>query len=386
VFTDFFFILRKYKLPVSLTEWMTLIEALAKGHINSLDDFYFLGRAILIKNEKHFDSYDMAFQEYFTGIETPVEILEQVLEWLKNPVNPKFLTEEEKAKLRALGFQELMKMLEERLKEQKGEHHGGNYWIGSGGTSPFGHSGYHPSGVRIGGIGRNHSAMQVAMERHFMNYRSDVTLDVRQIKVALHGLRLLTHSGEEEQLDIEGTVKATAKNAGDLEFIWEKNRKNNLKLLLMMDAGGSMDEYIDVCNQLFSAANSINHFKDFQYYYFHNCVYDRVYKDIAQRDAVATDHLLKVTEQDYKVIMVGDASMSSWELFQPYGDYSEMNVVPGIKRLHQLKEHFSHIVWLNPTEREWWSGLSVQSINKLFPMYPLTLDGLEEAIKKLMVK
>lgn len=362
------------------------MEALAKGHIKNLDDFYFLGRAILVKNENHFDHYDIAFNEYFKGIETPAEITEQVMEWLKNPRELLELPQEIRDNIQKLGFEELMKMLEERLKEQKEAHHGGNRWVGSGGTSPFGHSGYHPTGVRVGKYGGRRSAMQVATERRYQNYRSDLVLDVRQIKVALRGLRQLTRVGKEEILDLEGTINATAHNAGDLDFVWEKDRKNNVKLLLLMDVGGSMDPFIETCSQLFSAAHSANHFKDFQYYYFHNCVYDRLYKDVERREAVDTDHLLKILDQSYKVILVGDASMSAWELMQRWGDYNEHNEVPGITRLTQIKEHFRSAVWLNPEDEQWWVHPTVQAIGKVFPMYPMTLDGLGEAVKQLIIK
>lgn len=388
MFIDFFYILRKHKLPVSVTEWMTLMEALAGGYINSLDDFYFLARAILVKSESYFDHYDVAFQEYFTGIETPAEILEQVLKWLINPLERLPLSDEERAKFDQMKFDKLLKELEKRLKEQNEQHDGGGYWIGRGGHSPFGHSGYHPAGIRIGGQGGGRGAIQIAAERRFQNYRSDLTLDTRQIKIALRGLRQLTRTGEEDELNLEETIQATANNAGDLEFVWERSRKNTVKVLLLMDVGGSMEPYAQLCSQLFSAAHSSNHFKDFQYYYFHNCIYDNLYKDIERNETVSIDHLLGILEQDYKVLLVGDARMAPYELIERWGaiDYYERNEIPGIVRLQRIYEHFTHAVWLNPEEPRYWIHPTIRATGKIFPMYPLTLDGLGEAVKKLVVK
>ena len=388
MFTDFFYILRKRKVPVSITEWMTLIEALARGYINNLDEFYFLARAILVKSETYYDHYDVAFQEYFAGIETPAEILEQVLEWLKNPLDRLPFTEEQQAMFDQMKFDELLRELEKRLEEQTEQHDGGGYWIGRGGVSPFGHSGYHPGGIRIGGESRGRGAVQIAQERRFRNYRSDVALDVRQTKVALKSLRQFIRTGVEDELDLEKTIKATAQNAGDLEFIWSKSRKNAVKVLLLMDVGGSMDPYALLCSQLFSAAHSSSHFKDFQYYYFHNCIYDNLYRDMERRDAVSTDHLLDTLESDYKILLVGDARMAPYELTERWGAiyYYERNEIPGIARLQRIAEHFTHAVWLNPEDQRFWIHPTVRAIGKLFPMFPLTLEGLEEGTKKLLVK
>jgi len=277
MFTDFFYILRKKKIPVSITEWMTLMEALAKGCIANLDEFYFLARAILVKSEAYYDYYDIAFQEYFKGIETPAEISEQILEWLGDPINRMTITEEEKVIFDSMDFDELLRELERRLQQQTEQHDGGGYWIGRGGTSPFGHSGYHPAGIRIGGESRGRHAIQIAQEGRFRNYRNDLVLDVRQIKVALKGLRQLGRIGPEDELDLEETIKASAKNAGDIELVWQRSRKNAAKVLLLMDVGGSMDPFALLCSQLFSAAHSSSHFKDFRYYYFHNCIYHNLY-------------------------------------------------------------------------------------------------------------
>jgi len=388
MFTDFFYTLKEKKVPVSITEWMALMEALSKGYISNLNDFYYLARAILVKSEAYYDQYDVAFQEYFKGIEAPPEIAEQILSWLRDPINKMLLSDEERALLDSMALDELLEELEKRLKEQTEQHDGGDYWIGRGGTSPFGHSGEHPGGIRMGGSGGGGSAMQIAEQRQFRNYRSDLTLDVRQIEVALKGLRRLDHTGPEDQLDLDKTIDATCRNAGELEFIWTRDRKNAVKLLLLMDAGGSMEPFAHLCSLLFSAAHSSTHFKDFQYYYFHNCVYDALYKDIERRDGVGTDHILRTLEPDYKVILVGDAWMATSELIDMYGAiyYYERNHKAGIVRLKQIAEHFTHCVWLNPEPPRYWNHPTVLTIGKVLPMFELTLDGLHQAIKKLIVK
>ncbi len=333
MFTDFFYILKKNKVPVSLTEWMTLMEALSRGCINNLDEFYFLAKAILIKSEAYFDHYDLAFQEFFTGVEGPAEITQQVLDWLKDPLNRLALTRE--AEARGMSLDDLLKELEKRLKEQTSQHDGGGYWIGRGGTSPFGHSGYHPAGIRIGGESMGRHAIKVAEERRFRNYRHDLTLDVRQMKIALKGLRQLTQSGPEDELDLDETIHTIARNAGEIELVWRRRRKNTVKVLLMMDVGGSMEPFALLCSQLFSAAHSSTHFRDFQYYYFHNCVYDSVYRDIERHEAVSTDHLLSILESDYKLLVVGDARMAPYELTERFGaiSYWERNEIPGLVRV-----------------------------------------------------
>ncbi|MBM3119511.1 MAG: VWA domain-containing protein [Chloroflexi bacterium] len=388
MFTNFFYTLKEKKVPVSITEWMTLMEALSKGYISSLNDFYYLARAILVKSEAYYDQYDVAFQEYFKGIKAPVEITEQILNWLKDPFNRLLLTDEERALLDIMDLDELLEELEKRLREQIEQHDRGAYWIGRGGISPFGHSGQHPAGFRLGGGGGGRSAIQIAEQRQFRNYRHDLTLDIRQIEVALKGLRQLNRTGPEDELDLDKTIDYTAKNAGDIELIWRRSRKNKVKLLLLMDVGGSMDPFAHLCSLLFSAAHRSTHFKDFQYYYFHNCVYDYVYKDIERRDSISTNHLLRIMEPDYKVILVGDAWMAPSELNSVYGAiyYYERNYKPGIARLKQIADHFTHCVWLNPESTNYWNEPTVLMIRKVFPMYELTIEGLQKAVKKLIVK
>jgi hypothetical protein len=388
MFTDFYYLLRKKKVPVSITEWMTLMEALSQGLAYNLDDFYYLARATLVKSETYFDQYDVAFQEYFKGIEGPADISEKILEWLKDPINRSNLTEEERALFDKMDLDELLREFEKRLAEQTEQHDGGNYWIGRGGTSPFGHSGSHPAGIRIGGQSRGRGAIQIAQERRFRNYRSDLTLDVRQVKIALRRVRQLSRIGTEDELDLEKTIDATAKNAGDIELLWTRSRKNAVKLLLLMDVGGSMEPFAELCSLLFSAAHTSSHFKDFQYYYFHNCIYENVYRDVETQEEVATDHLLRTLEPDYKVILVGDARMAITELTERYGAiyYYQRNDIPGVLWLKRIADHFTHCVWLNPEGGRFWNHPTVSMVSKMFPMYELNIDGIGDGVKKLVSK
>ncbi len=389
MFTDFFYLLRKRKVPVSITEWMTLMEALSQGLVTNLDEFYYLARAVLVKSETYFDQYDVAFQEFFTGMEFPSDISQQILEWLKDPVNRTELTEQERALLDMMDFDRLLREFEKRMAEQTEQHDGGNYWIGRGGTSPFGHSGKHPAGIRVGGESRGRGAIQIASERKFRNYRGDITLDVRQIKMALRRLRHLNRIGPEDELDLDRTIDATAKNAGDIELKWMRSRKNAVKLLLLMDVGGSMEPFVETCGLLFSAANTSSHFKDMQHYYFHNCIYDTLHRDIETRhEEVSTEHLLRTLEPDYKVVLVGDARMAPQELYERWGAiyYYQRNETPGIIWLKRIADHFSHCVWLNPEGRSYWNHPTVSVISKLFPMYELNLDGIGDSMRKLVSK
>lgn len=371
-----------------MTEWMTLMEALSKGYIKSLDDFYYLARAILVKSEAHFDQYDAAFQQYFKGIESPAQISEQILDWLKDPVNWNTLTDEERALLDTMNLEELIEEFEKRMKEQTEQHDGGAHWIGRGGRSPFGHSGTHPAGIRIGGSSQGGRAVQIAQERRFRNYRNDLTLDIRQMKMVLKELRQLTRDGLEDELDLPKTIDTTCKNAGDIELVWKRSRKNTVKVLLLMDVGGSMDPYIRLCSQFFSAAHSSSHFKDFQHYYFHNCIYDYLYRDMERSDYIDTETLLHTLGPDYKVIIVGDARMANWELTMQFGAiyYYERNETPGVIWLKRFSDHFRRCIWLNPVPKKYWNHPTVIMIGKLFPMFEFTLEGLREGVKKLKAK
>lgn len=389
MFIEFFFTLRRHKVPVSLTEWMVLMEALSRGFArSSLTSFYFLARSILVKSEAFYDHYDLAFQSFFSGIDTPPEIRDEVLGWLNQELDRLPFDPEELAAMEHLDLDELLRLFEERLREQREAHHGGNKWIGTGGTSAFGHSGHHPGGIRVAGESRNRSAVKVAAERNFRNYRSDLTLDVRQIKVALKKLRQLSRVGDAQELNLEETIDKTCKNAGDLELVWMRSRENNLKLLLLMDVGGSMNSHIAVCSRLFSAAHSATHFRDFQYYYFHNCIYDRLYRDIERGEPVSTSQLLHTLPGDYKVIIVGDAAMAFSELVSRHGAiyYQDWNETPGIEWLRRVAAHFTHCVWLNPDNFAYWRHPTVAAIRQVFPMFSLTLEGIGQGVQALLVR
>ncbi|OPY57952.1 MAG: VWA domain containing CoxE-like protein [Pelotomaculum sp. PtaU1.Bin035] len=399
MFVNFFYELKRVGVPVSLTEWMTLMEALGMGlAFSSLSGFYYLARSVLVKSETHFDSYDLAFQNYFKGIETPVDVVEQALEWLKNELPPLMISPEDRKQFQDWDLEKLRRELEERLKTQDGEHHGGSKWIGTGGRSPFGHGGYNPAGVRIGGKSTNRSAVKVAAERRYRGYRSDETLGVRQFEVALRKLRQLTsrNEGLKDELDLDGTIDATCRNAGTLELVWDRSRKNTMKVALMMDCGGSMDPYTDLCSQLFSAVNRSTHFKDLKFYFFHNCVYENIYENPActSRYAVKTYDLLRNLDPEYRLIIVGDASMAPSELTMVGGaiDWDNMNNEPGLVWLERLANHFKHVVWLNPVPPQWWDvhlnfgAYTITMVRMLFPMFELTLDGLEQAVKRLKAR
>lgn len=401
MFTGFFYLLRQEGIPVSLTEWMTFIEALSKGLAGStLSGFYHLGRTILIKSESNLDRFDLAFYRYFQGIEQNEELLRQVRDWLEQPLPPRGFSEEERAaligKLGLPDFDALRKALEERLRTQDGAHHGGSNWIGTGGTSPFGHSGFHPGGIRIGGESHSRSAVKVAGERHYRGYRTDETLGVRQFEVALRRLRQFSTrlDGPKEELDLEETIQATCHNAGRLELVWTRPRKNTVKVLVLMDVGGSMTPYAKICSQLFSAVHKATHFKDLQFYYFHNCVYENLYldSDCSPYRSVPTEAVLHNLGSDYKLILVGDAAMAPSELLMPGGNiYWEIsNNEPGITWLERLARHFPYNAWLNPIPSQHWDRIfgyqTLEQVKQVFPMYELTLEGLDLAVKKLMVR
>ncbi len=400
MFTRFFFLLRAYGVPVTVTEWMMLMGALSEGlALSSLDRFYLLARSILVKSETFYDQYDQAFAACFEGVETPVEIADDVWDWLADPLALPNLTAEEKRLLTEmlgdLDLDKLQRLFEERLAEQTEAHHGGNKWVGTGGTSPFGHSGVHPGGIRVGGESRNRSAVKVAGERRYRGYRTDVKVGVRQFELALRRLRQLSsrNEGPADELDLDATVDETAEQAGRLSLVWQKSRKNAVKVLLAMDVGGSMHPYLRLCSQLFSAVNSQTHFKDLKTYYFHNCIYDLLYldTDMNTHRAVPTSRVLHDLGSDYKVIVVGDAAMAPSELLSRHGIiwWGYSNEEPGIEWLRRTRRHFDHSVWLNTIPREQWEwaygARTIGMIRQVLPMYELSLDGLQAAVKKLMV-
>lgn len=391
MFIDFFYHLRDRGLPIGVTEFLTLLEALSKGLAReSLTHFYGVARSILVKRPEHFDVYDQVFAEYFEDVEldheTKAKITDELLSWLEeNPMPPPDLSGEELSKLEELELEELREQFEERLREQEERHDGGDQWIGTGGTSPFGHSGENPSGVRVGGTGQNRSAVQVAGQRRFRNLRKDVTIDVRDIGQALRRLRELTRDGREEELDLESTIDETARNGGDIELVFRPPRENNVKLLLLMDVGGSMTPYAQLTSRLFSAAHQVSHFKSFESYYFHNCPYGKLYTDMTRRKGEPTRDVLRNLDRTWRCIVVGDAAMARAELMRERGaiTYSHRNSTAGIDYLRMLDDAVLKTVWLNPQKPRSWVSWTNEKIRTIFPMYPFTMEGLEDAVADL---
>ncbi len=385
---DLFFELRHYGLKVGPQEWLTLMRGLSLGlHDSSFTSFYNIARSILCKTEHDYDLFDRVFAHHFKGVEIQAARLnEEILSWLRQAKNLLDLSPEELAAMEKLDLDELMRLFEERLREQTERHDGGSRWIGTGGRSPFGWGGAHPTGIRVGGESRGRSAMQVAMMRRFRGYRTDMILDIRQIKVALARLRELTREGSVDELDLDATVERTCKNAGELELVWRPPRKNNVRLLLCMDVGGSMDPHSRLVSRLFSAAYSSRHFKAFEALYFHNCIYDEVYRDASFRKPVSIDDLLQKHDRQTKLLVVGDAMMHPVELYQTHGAiyYMQLNASPGIDCLRRLAEHFRRAAWVNPEPESYWRHPTVAGIRALFPMFPLTLDGLNSAVSSLV--
>jgi len=385
----FFLHLKAARLRVSTREFLTLLEALAARVISlSLDDFYYLARAALIKDEAQFDRYDLAFSMYFKGVQSIFDIRAGIPEeWLRKEFE-RLLSDADKAKIEALGgWDKLMETLKKRLEEQKGRHAGGNKWIGTGGTSPFGAYGYNPEGIRVGQeSGGNRSAVKVWDERTFRNLDGDVELNTRNIKVALRRLRRFAREGIPEELDMDGTIAGTAKNAGYLDLHLVPERRNRVKVLLFLDVGGSMDPHIRVCEELFSATKT--EFRHLEYFYFHNCPYDYVWRDNARRrnERVPTWDVLHKYGPDWKAIFVGDAAMSPYELVQAGGSVEYENDEPGVVWLKRIAEHFRRVIWWNPEPpRAWEYTRSTQIVLQAVGprMFPLTLDGIARGIDAL---
>ncbi len=398
MFLEFFYLLRAKGLEVSINEWMALVEALDKGLAkSSLTSFYYLCRSILIKSETDYDKFDQVFAEYFKNIQTPDELPSEVWEWLADEEEERAIDDKgDEWSYITRELQELLDLMEERLEEQKEKHHGGTYWVGTGGTSTMGRGGYNTQGIRVGGKSRHKTALQIAGERNFKDFREDKVLDIRQFQMAFRKLRQYSSRMEMEktELDIDQTIDKTCENAGMLSLVYDKPRKNTVKILLLIDSDGSMLVYSRLVNKLFQALNQANHFKDLQVYYFHNCIYDHLYTDPKCRygEWVDTQWVLNNLDSEYKVIFVGDATMAPSELHSRYGNsyYSLRNEEPGINWLMRFKRRYKKQIWLNPireTEWEWVYGhKTLQDIKKIFPMFELTLDGLEKAIKKLLTK
>jgi len=452
MFVEYFYYLKE-RLPVSITEYMTLIEALDKGVIHNMVEFYFVSRSILCKNEHHFDIYDIAFANFFKNamvsfpedvkqeiwdwlnkemtlqelamglqmmiskygqfivvedlkkfleellkkegakldgkllISDPSQITNEILEWLKKNMSP----EEMSGSFQQLidgkfDLEAMQKHFEDLLRKQDEEHNFGHHFIGTQGDSQFGNMGQNPMGMRVGGSSGMRMAIQIAQKRIFKDYRKDIVLDTRQIKVALKRLKKLEEIGKRDELNIDKTIDQTAKNGGDIDIIFDKRRKNDVKLLLLMDVGGSMTPYAHLVNLLFSAANNMSHWKAFKPYYFHNCVYEKLFLN-AQRnpdESIDFEDFLKKYDNKYKVVMVGDAAMASYELTERYGSiyYYHRNEMPGVHYIREIAYHFKdNIVWLNPELiRDEWQPWTRKIISSVIPMFNLTIEGIEEAM------
>ncbi len=389
MFPTFFLALREAKLPVSLKEYLTLMEAMRAGLADySLDDFYFLSRACLIKDERNIDKFDRVFGQCFQGIESLEQGIEAEIpeEWLR-ALGERHLSDEEKQRIQALGgWDKLMETLKKRLEEQQGRHSGGSKWIGTQGTSPFGANGYNPEGVRIGqDRSRHRRAVKVWDKREFRNFDDTVELGTRNIKVALRRLRRWAREGAATELDLPATIASTARNAGSLDLKLVPERRNTVRVLLFLDVGGSMDDHIRICDELFSAARS--EFKHLEHFYFHNCPYEGVWRDNSRRqERVDTWSVIHTYPADYKLVFVGDASMSPYEIVEPGASVEHWNAEAGSVWMERLLSAFPHAVWLNPMAEDAWPYTpSVGLLQRLMAgrMFPLSLAGLDRAMAEL---
>ena len=394
---DFFYTLRAAKLPVSVKEFLMLLEALEAGVVGpagaaddgayKIDDFYYLSRTVLVKDEKHYDKFDRAFASYFKGVETVADFTKEIpLEWLRKNLELE-LSPDDKARIEKMGWDALMETLKKRFEEQKERHEGGSKWIGTGGTSPFGANGYNPQGIRIGQEkSRNKSAVKVWDQRAYKDYDDTQELGTRSIKVALRRLRKFARQGNIEELDLDGTIQSTAANAGWLDIKMVPERHNNVKVLLLMDVGGTMDEHIHRVEEMFSAVKA--EFKHLEFYYFHNCVYDFMWKNNRRRfvEKFSTWDIIRKYNKDYKLIFVGDATMSPYEILQAGGSVEYTNEEAGAEWLQRLTSAFPSFAWINPEPQGLWQyRQSISIIQQLLGqrMYPLSLKGLEEAMRLL---
>lgn len=392
MFIGFFYKLKDARVPVSLREYLTLLEAVEKGVAGySVEDFYYLARATLVKDERNLDKFDQVFGAHFKGLaslaDAGAEISAEIPEeWLRK-LAEKYLSEEEKAQIQSLGgWDKLMETLKQRLEEQQKRHQGGNKWIGTAGTSPFGAYGYNPEGVRIGqDKSRHRRAVKVWDRREFQNLDDSVEIGTRNIKVALRKLRKWARTGAADELDLAGTIRSTARQ-GWLDVQMRPERHNAVKVLMLFDIGGSMDDYIRVCEELFSAVKT--EFKHLEYYYFHNCPYEGLWKDNVRRrsEQISTLDVINTYSSDYKLVFVGDATMSPYEITYPGGSVEHWNMEAGQVWMQRLLDHFNHAAWINPQPEKWWHYTpSIQILHKMMAgrMYPLTLEGLDRMTGEL---
>ena len=396
MFTNFFYLLRHVGIPVSPTSFLRLQKALSMGLINSIDDFYTASRSILVKSERYFDLYDQVFAHHFEGADLKEpdefelsEVAQAMLqEWLKDPRGLADALGIDEDSLNKLSPEELLQYFLDRLKEQKGEHHGGSKWIGTGGTSPVGHSGYHPGGMRVGGVSRNKSAVKVAMDRRYRDYSQEGPLTQAQIGEALKRLRNMVPVGPKDQVNIDKTIYQTMKNAGEIEIIFDRSFKDRLKVILAIDNGGwSMDPYVELVQTLFNYGRA--QFKELKTFFFHNTIYDNLWEDPPRyRKPCKVDDLIRL-DPETRFIIVGDASMAPYELMATDGSIhiEERSMKPSYERLRFIADTFPHSVWLNPKlSNEWPYTRTIGIICEIFPMFELTIDGLENAVSYMMQK
>ena len=389
MFTEFLYILRAYGMKTSLTEWNMLMECLRMDLNNAgLTNFYHMARSVLVKRLQDYDRFDQAFSEYFGRIEEEDLLSEDLKKWLSKAHKP---TDYDKDAVdRAWGhktLKEIEEMMEQRLREQTEEHDGGKKWVGTGGQTAYGHSGYAPKGIRVMGRGRLGRALRVAGERTFRDFREDNTIQIRDFQVALKKLRLLAmqDDGPKSEFNVDRTITETGRNAGMLSIVMERPRKNRTRLLLLMDSGGSMSTYADLCSRLFNAVNELRHFKELKICYFHNCVYDQVYSgpECRKDQSISTERLLQTLHPEFKVILVGDAFMDPSEFYEPYNRSAKKT---GQEWLQLLRQRFPHSVWMNPMAFDMWdphAAFTVPAIGRIFPMFRLSPGGLEQGIKEL---
>ncbi len=396
MFVKFFYTLKEVGIPVSPTAFLTLQKALYNGMVAGLDDFYTCARAILIKSERYFDLYDQVFSHHFEGVPLPDdegfaidEIARGLLdEWLKNPKMVADALGIDEDKLNKMTPDELIEYFKERLKDQDGRHDGGGKWIGTGGYSPVGHSGHHPGGMRVGGVSQNKSAVKVANERRYKDYSTSGPLTQANIGEALKRLRNLVPAGPKDQVNVDETIRETMRNAGEIELVFDRALKDRLKVILAIDNGGwSMDPHIDIVQTLFDYAKA--QFKEIKTYFFHNTIYDYVWEDPARYKKPKKIVEFTRNDPDTRLVIVGDASMAPYELMAHDGSIhiSERSGRPSIHQLRFLAETFPHSIWLNPVPESMWGYThTIMTINTIFPMFELSLDGLEKAVTKLMAK
>ncbi|NRA03115.1 MAG: VWA domain-containing protein [Myxococcales bacterium] len=390
MFLELFYQLREHGVPVGIQEWMMLMRALVLNqHRSSLSGFYHVSRACLVKSEVYFDIFDAVFASIYGGVEGELEVTDELLKWLEDPKEFEGLTDEQRAMIEELSRDELLQKYLETLAEQDERHDGGGRWIGTGGHSPFGHGGKHPTGLRVGGPGGGRSAMKTIEERRYRAYRTDETLDLRSTKVALKRLRNLTRLGNPEELDLDETIDETCRQGGEIDLVFRPEKRNNVRLLLLMDVGGSMDPFFRPVSRLLTAMHEERGLRDFRAFYFHNCMYESVYSEprLYREFAIPTGDLLRRFGERWKLLVVGDASMHPHELMSSQGNIDPRmeTETPGIVWLQRLVGHFDRSVWVNPEPENGWDQVRTNTIiRRVIPMYELTVDGIEQAVAALI--